>query len=79
MSDIGRDLVIKDKDLLLRMDQIIINEKKNQLSQLEVRSNHIKNVELKQIELKMEMLRREISTLETELQRNTAIEIKGEK
>lgn len=82
MSDINRsgsDLVLRDNELYKKHLQILKNEKLNQLKQLDVRLDHILTVEVKQIELKHDELKKEIESIQQELdQKNNIIEVKAE-
>jgi len=75
----GSDIVLRDIGLFKQHLQILINEKLNQLKQLDVRLDHILTVEVKQIELKKNELAKEIESIQQELdQKNNIIEVKAE-
>lgn len=82
MGDIprsGSDLVLKDDTLFIKHLEILINEKLNQLKQLDVRLDHLMTVEVKQIELKKEELKKEIEAIQLDLKKKSKIiEIKVE-
>jgi hypothetical protein len=72
MADIDRDgtsleIIDSNSELKKKHIQILINEKTNQIKQLEVRLDHMKTVEMKQIELRIETLQIEVNRLITEL------------
>jgi hypothetical protein len=71
-------LIQRFPDLYIKQLNIILAEKQNQLKQLDVRLDHIMTVEVKQIELKKDTLQKEILSLQTEISRKSAIEIKTE-
>ena len=78
MSDIQRNdrqLVHGDPELKKMWLTIQINERENQLKQLDVLLDKIKTVDIKQLELKKEELKKEIINLQNELGRQTIIEI----
>lgn len=73
------ELVVYGDDILKQHLEIQINEKLNQLKQLDVRLDHIMTVEVKQIELKKNELRKEVESIQQELNRKIkTIEIKAE-
>lgn len=79
MSDLNRsgsDIVLRDAGLKRKLLQIQVNEKLNQLKQLDVRLDHLMTVEVKQIELKKDELIKEIESIQQELNRKNVIEIK---
>lgn len=82
MSDINRsgsDMILRDDGMRKKHMQILVNEKINQLKQLDVRLDHLMTVEVKQIELKQDELRHEIESIQQELNRaNKIIDVKGE-
>lgn len=73
------DLVKYGDDIMCQHLEIQINEKLNQLKQLDVRLDHIMTVEVKQIELKKNELKKEVESIQQELNRKSKIiEIKAE-
>lgn len=78
MNRSGSDIVKYDDELKTKHLQILVNEKLNQLKQLDVRLDHILTVEVKQIELKQDELKAEIVSIQQELNRKNKI-IKGDK
>lgn len=73
------DLVVYGDDILKQHLEIQVNEKLNQLKQLDVRLDHIMTVEVKQIELKKSELKKEVESIQQELNRKIkTIEIKAE-
>ena len=79
ISRSGSDIVLRDEHLLQQHLQIQLNEKVNQIKQLAVRLDHIMTVEVKQVELKQNELRKEIESIQQELNRKSnTIEIKPE-
>lgn len=78
MADISRNdraLVQGDPELRVKWLAIQINERKNQLKQLDVLLDKILTVEIKQLELKKDEVKKEIISLQNELDRQTIIEI----
>jgi len=71
MSDISRnnmhDIVLRDNKLKRQHFGIILNEKKNQIKQLDVTLDRIKSVEVQKIELQKQTLQKEIEALSVEL------------
>ncbi len=69
MSDInrsgGNEIVEANIDLKIKHRQIILNEKINQVAQLEARLSQLKTVEFKKVELAIEVAKREIEELKT--------------
>lgn len=75
----GSDLILRNEELYKQHLQIMVNEKLNQLKQLDVRLDHILTVEVKQIELKKNELMKEIESIQQELDRKSnIIEVKAE-
>jgi hypothetical protein len=78
MADISRsgphDLILKDNKLYKQHLTILINEKKNQLKQLDVTLDKIKSVEVKKIELTKETLQKEIQELSAEVNKPRIID-----
>lgn len=78
MADINRNdrsLVQGDPELKARWLTIQVNERLNQLKQLDVLLDKMMTVDIKQLELKKEELKKEITSLQNELSRLTIIEI----
>jgi hypothetical protein len=59
---VAQDPVLKKKHLI-----ILLNEKANQLKQLDVRLEHIQTVEVKQLEFKQATLHKEIAYLKHQI------------
>ena len=87
MADIQRNermLVQGDPELKRMWLEVQVNERLNQLKGLDVLLDKIMTVQVKELELKKEELKKEILSLQTELSRQTIIEvnakeIKGDK
>lgn len=78
MADIQRNdrqLVQGDPELKKMWLAIQISERVNQLKQLDVLLDKIMTVDVKQLDLKKEELKKEIISLQTELHRQTIIEV----
>jgi len=74
MSDLVRsegdrslEIILANKDLLIKHKQIAINELANQIKQLDARLDQMKSVEMKRLELKKETLSIEILKFEDEV------------
>jgi len=71
MADLNRsetDLSIYSDEILKKKHtRILINERINQIRQLEVNLERLKTIDMKKVELSIDVLRKEIKTLENEL------------
>ncbi len=71
MADIRRNeqnaLILRDNGLKKKHFEIILNEKKCQLKQLQVNIDRMKSVQLKELELQKDLVEREIKEYESEL------------
>jgi hypothetical protein len=78
MADINRgsvngDLVKEVPELWKKQLQVLLNEKENQLKQLDVHLDHLRTVEIKRIELKQGILLKEIEQLKIDVAKAGAI------
>ena len=71
MADLNRsetDLSIYSDEIVKKKHtRILINERINQIRQLEVNLERLKTIDMKKVELSIDVLRKEIKTLENEL------------
>lgn len=79
MGDINRsgsmDLVMRDDALKRHHTQIQISEKLNLIKQLEVRLEHIQQVEVEQVKLQMALHKKEVENLQQELRGSEVIDV----
>jgi hypothetical protein len=79
MADINRsgsyDLIQRDDALKRHHTQIQVSEKLNLIKQLEVRLEHIQQVEVEQVKLQMELHKKEVENLQRELAQSEIIEV----
>lgn len=81
MSDIQRgsgsgfEIIQRDDALKRHHRQIQISEKLNLIKQLEVRLEHIQQVEVEQVKLQMSVHKKEVEGLQDELARNEVIDV----
>jgi hypothetical protein len=79
MSDINRsgsfDMIQRDNALKRHHTQIQVSEKLNLIKQLEVRLEHIQQVEVEQVKLQMALHKKEVENLQSELSQNEIIDV----
>lgn len=81
MSDIQRgggdryEIINRDDALKRHHRQIQISEKLNLIKQLEVRLEHIQQVEVEQVKLQMSVHKKEVGDLQNELARTEVIDV----
>lgn len=81
MSDINRsggdryEMISRDNALKRHHTQIQVSEKLNLIKQLEVRLEHIQQVEVEQVKLQMALHRKEVENLQRELDQSEIIDV----
>jgi len=68
-------MIERDDALKKHHTQIQISEKLNLIKQLEVRLEHIQQVEVEQVKLQMSLHKREVENLQNEIKRKDAIDV----